>query len=234
MSTQLSAPTQLSNEIIDNASQFAEFLSSETIAPIRKTITLIPNVIKDIFDVALQHKQLRIQDKNYRRKAELAKKCLELQDIQSQRQYRVELERIRTSSDTAITEIKSNCKSSIAKINAETATKLAQIESDERMKLTEIYSQHDLNLKKIDNERKMFSEALRESNRRYNIQIKNIEKVQFELSQIINAITKKIIAGTATTYEYSLIEFLSSAKIQALDKSFNLSDSFLNMFSGGI
>lgn len=78
----------------------------------------------------------------------------------------------------------------------------------------------------------MFEKALRESNKRYKRQMKNIEKVQSELNALIRAITNKMMNGTASDYEYKLLEHFSSLKIQALDKSFDISEGFLNMFLG--
>ena len=63
--------SQISEEIVSNAIRFTEFLSSENVVPVRNSISIIPNVVADILDVALKHKTLKIQDSQFRRKAEL-------------------------------------------------------------------------------------------------------------------------------------------------------------------
>jgi hypothetical protein len=92
-------------KVVENASRFAEFLSSDTVAPVRTSITIIPNIVKDFLSIALEHKQLKIQDRQFRRRVELAQRYLDLHERNSQRQYSVELERIRANSEVAISEI---------------------------------------------------------------------------------------------------------------------------------
>lgn len=72
MSEQSKFYPEVVNEIVDNASDFTEFLASESIVPIRKNITLIPNIVKDILDVVLDNRRLKIQDNQLKRKVELA------------------------------------------------------------------------------------------------------------------------------------------------------------------
>ena len=71
MDNQLEAYSSVSNEIIDNASHFTEFLSSDTVEPVRKTITIIPNIVKDILDVALENKKLKDEIKEIQEKYKL-------------------------------------------------------------------------------------------------------------------------------------------------------------------
>lgn len=232
MDNQLEIYPSLSNEIVDNASHFTEFLSSDTVDPVRNTITVIPNIIKDILDVALENKKLKIQDSQFRRKAELAQRYLEFQDKNAQRKYHIELEKIHAQSETAIAEIEQKRDVELANIESTKITQLQKIESDERIELAKIQSKYELALQKQIYERKMFEKALRESNKRYKRQMKIIEKVQSELNALIRAITNKMINGTASDYEYRLLEQFSSLKIQALDKSFDISKGFLSMFLG--
>ncbi len=230
MSSQLTT-TDVSTEIINNASSFAEFLASDTIAPIRKTITIIPNVIKDILDVGLEHKQLRIQDRNLRRKAELAKQFLELQDINSQRQYRVELERIRATSDVSIAEINRDRDTTLSQIKSTERQRLAEIRSNEKVKIAELKVQYEIEMQRINNQREMFNEALHESNKRFNNQIKIVQETQEELSKVIDAIMKNVMSGNATDYQRQLLNNLLKLKVQALDNTFDISEGFLDMFS---
>lgn len=232
MDNQLEIYPSISNDIVDNASHFTEFLSSDTVDPVRNTITVIPNIIKDILDVALENKKLKIQDGQFRRKAELAQRYLEFQDKNAQRKYHIELEKIHAQADAAIAEIAQKRDVELAQIESTKKTQLQKIESDERIELTKIQSKYELARQKQINERKMFEKALQESNKRYKRQMKNIEKVQSELNALIRAITNKMMNGTASDYEHKLLEHFSSLKIQALDKSFDISEGFLNMFLG--
>ena len=232
MDNQLEVYPSISNEIVDNASHFTEFLSSDTVDPVRNTITVIPNIIKDILDVALENKKLKIRDGQFRRKAELAQRYLEFQDKNAQRKYHIELEKIHAQADAAIAEIEQKRDVELDHIESTKIRQLQKIESDERIELTKIQSKYELARQKQINERRMFEKALRESNRRYKRQMKNIEKVQSELNALIRAITNKMMNGTVSDYEYRLLEHFSSLKIQALDKSFDISEGFLNMFLG--
>ena len=91
MENQLAISSDMTTEVIDNASRFTEFLSSETVAPVRKSLTLIPNIIADILNVALENEKLKRQDKQFERKAEIIQSYLELQDRNLQRQFQVDI-----------------------------------------------------------------------------------------------------------------------------------------------
>ena len=233
MNNELVSSTPTTTEIAENATRFAEFLSSETVTPVRKTITIIPNIIKDILDVTLEHKQLKIQDAQTRRKIELAQKYLSIYNEKLQHQTNLERERIHANSNVIIAEITQKRDSELAKIEAEKRIQLEKIESNERLKKADLQSRHELGLQKMNNQLKMFQMALQASNQRYFRQMKSAAKIQKEFSQLIEVITKKISKGTATEYDYHLIANLASLKIQALEKNFNICNGFLDMFSKG-
>ena len=233
MNNELVSSTQIATEIAENATRFTEFLSSNTVAPVRKTITIIPNVIKDILDVTLEHKQLKLQDSQLRHKVELAQKYLVMYNENSKRQTSLELEKIHANSNMTIAEIAQKRDCELAKIETEKEMKLSQIESNEHLKKAELQSQYELGKQQLDNQMKMFQMALQESNQRFYTQMKSAEKIQAEFSQLIKVITKKIVKGTATEYEYKALDNLASLKIQALQNNFNISDGFLHMFARG-
>jgi hypothetical protein len=233
MDNQLESYPSVTNEIVDNASHFTEFLSSDTVEPVRKTITIIPNIVKDILDVALENKKLKIQDSQFRRKAELAQHYLEFQDKNAQRKYHIELEKIHAQADTVIAEVEQKRDVELAHIESTKRTQLQKIQSDERIELKKIQSKYELARQKQINEKEMFEKALRESNKRYKRQMRNAEKVQSELNSLMKVITNKMINGTVSDYECKLLEHFSNLKIQALDKSFDISEGILKMFVGG-
>lgn len=223
----------INTEIVENANRFTEFLSSETVAPVRKSITIIPNIVADILDVALQHKMLKIQDDQYKQKVELAQRYLEYQDKNARRQFSLEVEKIHTQADTVIAEIKYKSDMELAHIKCDENTKIQKIKSEECVRIKEIQTQYQLARNRQENEKEMFKAALNESSQRFKKQMKNAEKIQAEFSKLIQVITRKISNGTATEYEYKLLEHLSLLKIQALEKSFNISEGFLDMFIRG-
>lgn len=143
MENQLETYPSVTSEIVDNASLFTDFLSSDTVEPIRETITIIPNIVKDILDVALENKRLKIKDSQFRRKAELAQHYLEFQDKNAQRKYHIELENIHTQADTVIAEIEQKRDVELAHIESTKRTQLQKIESDERIELKKIQSQYE-------------------------------------------------------------------------------------------
>lgn len=233
MDNQLEAYSSVTSEIVDNANHFTEFLSSDTVEPVRKTITIIPNIVKDILDVALENKKLKIRDSQFRQKAKLAQQYLEFQDKNAQRKYHIELEKIRIQTDTAIAEIEQKRDIELANIELTKRTQLQKMESSERIELQKIQSQYELARQKQIQEKQIFEKALRESNKRYKRQMRNVEKVQSELNSLIKVITNKMMNGTVSDYECKLLEHFSNLKIQALDKSFDLSEELLNMFARG-
>lgn len=233
MDNQLKTYPSVANEIVDNASHFTEFLSSDTVEPVRKTITIIPNIVKDILDVALENKKLKIQDSQFRRKAELAQHYLEVQDKNAQRKYHIELEKIHAQADTVIAEVEQKRDVELAHIESTKRTQLRKIQSDEHIELTKIQSKYELARQKQINEKEMFEKALKESNKRYKRQMRNAEKVQSELNSLMKVITNKMMNGTVSDYECKLLEHFSNLKIQALDKSFDISEGILKIFVGG-
>lgn len=152
MDNQLEAYSSVSNEIIDNASHFTEFLSSDTVEPVRNTITIIPNIVKDILDVALENKKIKIQDSQFRRKAELAQHYLEFQDKNAQRNYHIELEKIHAQADTVIAEVEQKRDVELAQIESTKRTQLQKIQSDEHIELVKIQSKYELARQKQINE----------------------------------------------------------------------------------
>lgn len=233
MDNQLEDYSSVTNEIVDNASQFTDFLTSDAVEPVRNTITIIPNVVKDILDVALENKKLKIQDSQFRRKAELAQHYLEFQDKNAKRKYHIELEKIHAQVDTFIAEVEQKREVELTHIESTKRAQLQKIQSDERIKLTKIQSKYELARQKQKNEKEMFEKALQESNKRYKMQMRNVEKIQSELNSLIKVITNKMKKGTINDYDYKLLVELSNLKIQALDKSFDISEGILNMFVGG-
>ncbi|WP_124100968.1 hypothetical protein [Ruminococcus sp. Marseille-P6503] len=233
MNNQLEAYPSVTNEIVDNASRFTEFLSSDTLEPVRKKITIIPNIVKDILDVALDNKKLKIQDNQFRKKAKLAQHYLECQDKDAQRKYHIELEKIHAQTDTIIAELEQKRNIKLSHIESTRQTQLQKIQSDESIELTKIQYKYELARQKQINEKKMFEKVLRESNKRYERQMKNVERVQSELSVLIKAIANKMMNGTVSDYECKLLEHFSNLKIQTLDKSFDISEGLLKMFAGG-
>jgi len=218
---------------VENASRFTEFLSSEAVAPISTSITIIPNIIKDILNVVLEHKQLKIQDKQFRRKAELAQQFLTLHDKHSQRLFQAEIEKVHTNANAIIADIEQRREVGLAQIESDKQVQLRKINAYERTQIKDIESHYKQEHQRLAAEKEMFQKALRESSKQFDRQMRRWEEAQAELTQLINVIKNKIVKGTANEYEYELLGKLSMFKIHALDKSFDISQGFLEMFSGG-
>ncbi len=230
MDNQLATSSQVTTEIIDNANQFTDFLSSETVTPIRKSISLIPNIIGDILNVALENKKLNIQNAQFKQKAKILHEYLELQDTNLQRQFQLQLEKIHVEAEVKIAEEKQKCNIKLNEIKVNQKTQLKKIKSDERIRIAEIRSQYELTRQKQERDKELFLKALHASDLRFNKKMKNVEKIQSELSFLIKAIMNKIIHGNASNYEYKLLEQLTELKIRALEKDFDISEGFLDMF----
>ena len=225
--------TDTSTQIIESASLFTDFLASEAVEPVRKSISIIPNVVADILDTAVKCKTLKLQDKQFKRKADLAQQYLTIQDRHSQRQSQVEIERIHRRSEIDILEIERKHVTDLAEIKKNGQIAIQQIQLDEQIKKAEIISNYKLSKQKLENEKRMFLAALHESSKRFDRQMRNSEKLQAEFSDLISVIVDKISKGQATQFEYSWLNHLTKLKVQALEKSFDISDGFLNLFIRG-
>lgn len=214
--------TSLSTEIVRNANLFNEFLESDTVAPVRKSIHLIPDIVADILDHTLQRKALKNQKAQFERKADLAESYIKALDRHSQRQLEQQITTIRIQTEAKIAEIHQN-----------RDVELAQIESNERIRLAEIHTQYELARQKQETQKTIMLKAMQESNYRFNQQIYSMNRVQKELDELINSIMKRITQGKATAYEHKLLTHLTVLKVQTLDKAFNISEGFMNLFSQG-
>lgn len=223
MGEQLEIYPSVTDEIVENASQFTEFLSSETIAPVSKGLTIIPNVVKDILDAALQNKQIRIQNIQFMKKAELASEYLELHDRNAQRKYNIAMEEIRAHKDITVAEIESNKQ-----------MRLIEIQSNECIEMERLKNQYDLERQKQENQIEIFKGVLRESSERYSRKMENHEKLQKEFSVLIDALLNKMVNNTASSADYKIFEELTKLKVQALYDSFNISEGFIDMFTKGV
>ncbi len=219
--------------ILENASKFNDFLSSETIKPVRSKLKIIPNIVQDICDFILENRQQKMQERQFNTKVELFHQTLKARDRDSQRKYDFEIEKIHLDAKTKIYESNNIRDAKLAEVEANKLVHLAKIRSNEKTKIKEIESNYKLEKKRLDNSYESFNKLLKESNRRFNSQIKNFEKVQSDFSNIINAITQKLISGKASEYELELLKQLSVLKTQCFDKDFDVSYGLISMFGEG-
>ena len=100
-------------------------------------------------------------------------------------------------------------------------------------RLAEIHTQYELTRQKQETQKTIMLKAMQESNYRFNQQMDSINRVQKELDVLINSIMKRVSQKKATEYEYKLLEHLTALKVQTLDKTFNISEGFMDVFSQG-
>ena len=158
--------SSVDNSIIDNAGRFMNFLSSDTVRPIRSTLSIIPSVVSKIMDLALERKRLAVQENDSKRKAamfqdylstqdRISKRELQykekesirgaaLQDRESQRRYALEIERIRAEADSIMEEINYRRETAAAGIQANMQVRLEAIRAGERVRIEEIRLQYEL------------------------------------------------------------------------------------------
>lgn len=119
----------------------------------------------------------------------------------------------------------------LSQIKSTERQRLAEIRSNEKTKIAELKVHYEIEMQRINNQKEMFNAALHESNKRFNNQIKIVKETQDELSKMIDAIMKNVLSGNATDYQCQLLKSLTELKIQAVDKTFDISEGFLDMFS---
>jgi len=232
-------------EIFDKASEFTRFLSSETIRPIRRSLSIIPSVIRDISDFFLDLKRLKIDEKTSAAKAELIGQYIAIQERDSQRrfalesekiqkQYALEMHKISTETETTLAKIDKRRTVELADIEKETTLGLEMIRAEGYAKLADIKRQYDIERRRQDFSLKKFMEALRESARRYDCDLRDRAKTQSELTKIIEVLTGKMAVGQLTSSEMEYLLHLTKFKVELTQcKTFDISEGFIKMFSGG-
>lgn len=231
MRNELTSKTkEVTTEIIDNATNFKDFLSSDEVKPIRKSLKIIPNVIDDIINVILENKRLNIENKQFIRKAEMLDKYLDLKDKDLQRQYYYELEKIHIEAETEIMKENNRYDVQLEEIKSYEKMQLKQIESDEKKRIAELRIQYDLVRQEQERKREQFNRILDESNRRFDRKMIQAKQVQKELTKILRILTTKLIKGTANDLDCKLISQLSEMKVKVLDDTFNIVEEFVNIF----
>lgn len=143
------------------------------------------------------------------------------------------MKKIHSQTNTTIAEITQRGNTELERIKREEHVRLKKIESDERLKVLELHSQYEIDRQKQKDERERIKMVLREDIRRSNIRIKDTKKVQAELSQIVQVITKKVINNSATESELSLLPKILDLETQMLHDSYNLSEGLFNLLVQG-
>lgn len=212
MGNELEVYPSITDEIVNNACQFTDFLASDAVVPVSKKLTIIPDFVKDILDAALQNKQLKIQNIQYMKKAELASEYLKYRNEEALCKYRTEVD----------------------VINKQKEIDIARIESNERITVTKTYADYKLAREKQELEKKKFKEILKESNRRFNQRINEVKKLQLEFNALIGVIMNKIANGTAGTNDYDCFHYLCDFKYRLVSESFDISQGFIDMFAKGV
>lgn len=223
MSTELLPYNQTETNIIENAEKFSKYLSSEAVNPIRPSLTIIPNALKDILNYLIERRVLKEEDKKFDTKTKLANKSLELQERNSRRKYNLEINKVQEEAGIAIREIEQQEIIALKKIKSEERTELAKINTD-------------YNLARIqqDNEMKMFLKGLKESGRRFDKCMQEKIKFQEELSQIISLITNKMVKGRVSKEEYTILNQAITMKKEALANQFDMSEILVKIFGEGL
>ncbi|MBR3570801.1 MAG: hypothetical protein IKN96_08435 [Oscillibacter sp.] len=220
------------NTVIENATRFQNFLSSDAVSPIRGALSIIPNCVKNALDFALKRKELSIQEKKSKQEFQLSLRQAELQSQENRRQYSLAIERVRMEANAKMAEIDYRRETTLARINEETRARMQEIKAYERMKLAEIHAQYEIERQKLDDEQRRFLLALKESNRRFLARMEMTKKAQTELTLLINVLTKKIATNRAKKYDYKLLESLSRMKMKSMNEAFDLSEALMDWLGG--
>lgn len=231
MSNEIIDIDPVNKEIVDGAGKFVDLLASDSFEKVRPTINIIPNVIKDILDISLEHKELKIKDRNYKRKTELVKEYLNVLNQHSQRSYNIKLREIESEFALVNAKIDSERQSKIYEIESEKEYQICKIKSSEKVSIKEINNKYKLEMKKIESKKNAFDKWLKITNNQFKRKMKSTEKLQNELTIIINTLITKMQTKTLNDYEYNLLSHFTKLKVQALENSFNLEMELIKFFS---
>lgn len=233
MDTQLANQTSIITPVLENAGKFNDFLSSETMEPVRSGLKIIPDIIQDICDFCLENKKLKMYDKQFKIKADLFQQTIELQNANSLRKYELNKEQMRLNANIKNADINKARDITLAKIEANKQTQISKITSEEKIQLEEIKTKYNLEIKKQNDKYKAFVKILTESNTRFKARIKHLNKIQSDFNDIIKAITQKIINGNASEYEYDLLKHITTLlDKQCSEENFDITVGLINMFGG--
>lgn len=212
MGNELEVYPSITDEIVNNACQFTDFLASDAVVPVSKKLTIIPDFVKDILDAALQNKQLKIQNIQYMKKAELASEYLKYRTEEALCKYRTE----------------------VNEINKQKEIDIARIESNERITVIRTYADYELAREKQKIEKEKFEKLLKESNERFKQRASEVEKLQLEFNALAGIIMNKIANGTAGINDYDCFHDLCDFKYRLVSGSFDISQGFIDMFAKGV
>lgn len=225
------------NVDVESVSKFSDFLKTDTVTQIRPTIRILPSIVKDILDTIIEVKKINVNNRQYNQKIDLANRVLDVQEEGIQARRKVELEKIHSDTRIKLREIESSYQIHLAQINADLEKELASINADEKVKLLTLKANYDLEKKKQDDMMARFKQEVDESNRRFNIQMKNIarqyrdmEKTRREISSTIKALNTKIINGTAQKEDYDIYKYLIQLKMNSYRDNFNITEELINIF----
>lgn len=205
--------------IIEGANNFSAFLACDIPDLVRSKISIIPNFVKDILDVALEYKKVKIQDKQFKRKAEIAEQFIKLQDNNSKRHFSSELARINSNEKTAIKEIEQRKECT-----------LAQIKANENIEITKLTMQYKMKMKKLNEQADRFSKILKEDQRRFDLKTQERQEIIKELTHIISLITLKISSDQASDKDINMLCSVSDLLIQFQKDSVDIEEEFLKFF----
>ena len=196
-------------QIVDNVCKFVNLLGTEEMSETTSKLTIIPNILKDILSLPLEHKRLNIQNQNTLIKAELAKQYLTLVDQNNARDHKLQREKI--ISDFSIA--------------------MHQIETQERTTLEKYKLDYELEIRRIDEKSKAFHRWFDLLNKEIDAKSKERSEAQKELTLVMKALTSKLLsAGTLSEYENQVLQMVIKAITDLCQKS-DLQSILLDFFT---
>lgn len=223
---------------IDNVTKFTEFLSSASSSPVKPSISILPNIIKDFLGIALENKKINVENRQFREKIKVINRMLDIHESSLKSKHKMELDRMKADTQIRLHEIESDREVSLIRIEAEKEMALDRIASDERTKMTELHVQYEVAQKEQEHEMSMFKQELQESSRRFNklteFMLKEFaekQKLRKDFDELLKVIKERIEKRTVTNYEMDLFIHLTTLKVESFKSSFDLTEGLINMFN---
>ncbi|MCH5213210.1 MAG: hypothetical protein J1G06_09350 [Oscillospiraceae bacterium] len=188
---------------LSKLSELSNCIETVAIENPKLSISVLPNVFKDIFNFFHENKRLKIQNEQFKQK------CAVIKDY-TEKQYNLELYKVKQDAYTKLSQIKSSENKEIARINRETNMKMVEIKNKYHLESSRLYT----NFKKfqsqmrLENKRfELFAMQLRE-------QQKNHEKCLKELEAVCAILRKKMNNNTATKNDFDYYLLLMDMRMK--------------------
>ncbi|MDO5433844.1 hypothetical protein [Eubacterium sp.] len=223
---------------VDEMQKFYNFLNEAKNGNPKLSISIIPNVVKDIASVALDFKKVKIENKQFEKKCQLLDKVLDLKGYEVQKNYEARIYEIEAKKEIELSKIENDTKKILKQINSELEIALCKIQTEEKIKIHELNSQYEYLKNEQNIALKKYYASLNEQKRKFDkkfalftLSMKEKQALRDDLREYSNYIKKKMFNGRASQEDQKFILKLMEIQVKTYEDNFNLANAIVEVFS---